>query len=43
MYAWACCRLTDHGWKIEQYVLSFTVPNDKAKSVVGLIAQDLAD
>ena len=36
-------RLTDDGWKIEQYVLSFTVPNDKAKSVVGLIAESSAD
>jgi len=36
-------RLTDDGWKIEQYVLSFTVPNDKAKSVVGLIAEGPAD
>ena len=25
-------------WKIEQYVLSFAVPNDKARAVVGLIA-----
>lgn len=36
-------RLTDDGWKIEQYVLSFTVPNDKAKGVVGLIAEGPAD
>lgn len=36
-------RLTEDGWKIEQYVLSFTVPNDKAKDVVGLIAADTAD
>lgn len=28
---------TDDGWKIEQYVLSFAVPNDKADSVVDLI------
>ena len=28
---------TEDGWKIEQYVLSFAVPNDKADSVVGLI------
>lgn len=27
-------RLTDDGWKIEQYVLSFAVPNDKAAAVV---------
>ncbi|WP_312598818.1 nuclear transport factor 2 family protein [Brevundimonas sp.] len=30
-------RLTDDGWKIEQYVLSFAVPNDKADAVVALI------
>lgn len=30
-------RLTDGGWKIEQYVLSFTVPNDKADAVVAAI------
>jgi hypothetical protein len=36
-------RLTDGGWKIEQYVLSFTVPNEKAKGVVGLIAEGPAD
>jgi hypothetical protein len=28
---------TDGGWKIQQYVLSFTVPNDTAKAVVGVI------
>lgn len=27
----------DDGWKIEQYVLSFTVPNDKARAVVATI------
>lgn len=27
-------RLTDDGWKIEQYVLSFAVPNDRADAVV---------
>jgi hypothetical protein len=27
-------RLTDDGWKIEQYVLSFTIPNDRARAVV---------
>ena len=27
-------RRTDDGWKIEQYVLSFTIPNDKARAVV---------
>lgn len=31
-------RLTDDGWKIEQYVLSFAVPNDKAGAVVAVIA-----
>lgn len=30
-------RLTPDGWKIEQYVLSFTVPNDKARAVVEAI------
>ncbi len=30
-------RLTDDGWKIEQYVLSIPVPNDKARAVVALI------
>lgn len=30
-------------WKIEQYVLSFTVPNDKAEAVVDLIAAGPAD
>lgn len=30
-------RLTDDGWKIEQYVLSIPVPNDKARAVVTLI------
>ena len=30
-------RLTDGGWKIEQYVLSFAVPNDKADAVVAVI------
>ena len=33
-------RLTDEGWKIEQYVLSFAVPNDKARAVVGVIKAD---
>lgn len=33
-------RLTDDGWKIEQYVLSIPVPNDKAREVVALIAAD---
>lgn len=30
-------RLTDDGWKIEQYVLSFAVPNEKAREVVAVI------
>jgi hypothetical protein len=30
-------RLTDEGWKIEQYVLSFAVPNDVARDVVAVI------
>lgn len=31
-------RLTDGGWKIEQYVLSFAVPNETAGPVVRVIA-----
>ncbi len=30
-------RLTADGWKIEQYVLSFAVPNDRARQVVEVI------
>ena len=30
-------RLTDDGWKVEQYVLSFAVPNDDAEAVVDVI------
>lgn len=30
-------RLTDDGWKIEQYVLSFAIPNDSAAAVVAVI------
>lgn len=30
-------RLTPDGWKIEQYVLSFPVPNDKAAAVIAVI------
>lgn len=30
-------RLTDDGWKIEQYVLSFTIPNAAARDVVALL------
>ncbi len=33
-------RLTDDGWRIEQYVLSIPVPNDRARAVVGLIRGD---
>jgi len=36
--------LRDHGkWQIAQYSYSFTVPNDKAKAVVGLILAPEAD
>lgn len=30
-------RLTPEGWKIEQYVLSIPIPNDKADTIVDLI------
>lgn len=30
-------RLTRDGWKIEQYVLSFTIPNDRARAVVEVV------
>lgn len=33
-------RLTDQGWKIEQYVLSFAVPNERAAAVVEVIKGD---
>ena len=33
-------RRTDDGWKIEQYVLSFAVPNDRARAVVDAIKAD---
>ena len=33
-------RKTRTGWKIEQYVLSFTVPNDRARAVVETITAD---
>jgi len=36
-------RLTDDGWKIEQYVLSFAVPNDRASAVVDAIRGDAAE
>ena len=32
--------LTDDGWKIEQYVLSFTVPTDRADDVVAAIKSE---
>jgi hypothetical protein len=31
-------RLVDGQWKIEQYVLSFTIPNDASKAVVAAVA-----
>lgn len=33
-------RLTEDGWRIEQYVLSFAVPNDRARAVVEAIGRD---
>lgn len=33
-------RKTEDGWKIEQYVLSFTIPNDKARAVVEAVRAD---
>jgi uncharacterized protein (TIGR02246 family) len=33
-------RLTEGGWKIEQYVLSFAIPNDKASAVVAAVGGD---
>ena len=32
-------RLTDEGWKIEQYVLSFAIPNDRARRVVAVVRE----
>ena len=32
-------RLTDDGWKIEQYVLSLAVPNEAAAQVVSVISE----
>lgn len=32
-------RLTDDGWRIEQYVLSFPVPNDVAREVTARIRE----
>lgn len=31
-------RKTRSGWKIEQYVLSFAIPNDRARAVVEAVA-----
>lgn len=36
-------RLTDDGWKIEQYVLSFAIPNNQAEAVVQMIRTAGAD
>lgn len=36
-------RLTADGWKIEQYVLSFSVPNDDADRVVAIVRGGDAD
>ena len=36
-------RRTENGWKIQQYVLSFAVPNDKAPAVVDLIRGGASD
>lgn len=36
-------RRTADGWKIEQYVLSFAVPNDRSDAVVAAIQGDAAD
>ncbi|WP_420478531.1 nuclear transport factor 2 family protein [Brevundimonas sp. FT23028] len=33
-------RKTGDGWKIEQYVLSFTIPNDRARAVVEAVRAD---
>jgi hypothetical protein len=35
-------RLTPDGWKIEQYVLSFAIPNDASRTVVAAIAAQTA-
>jgi len=35
-------RLTEGGWKIEQYVLSFAIPNDKADAVVAAVSAESA-
>jgi len=35
-------RLTDDGWKIEQYVLSFAIPNDRSDAVVAAVKGDPA-
>ena len=36
-------RKTETGWKIEQYVLSFAIPNDKADAVVAVVRGETAD
>ncbi|WP_292258535.1 nuclear transport factor 2 family protein [Brevundimonas sp.] len=36
-------RKTADGWKIEQYVLSFAVPNDRAEAVVAAVRNADAD
>jgi uncharacterized protein (TIGR02246 family) len=36
-------RRTEDGWKIEQYVLSFTVPNERASAVVAAIRGDAGE
>ncbi len=33
-------RRTDDGWKIEQYVLSFAIPNDRSDAVVEAVKGD---
>lgn len=33
-------RLTDDGWKIEQYVLSFAIPNNRSDAVVEAVKGD---
>jgi len=35
-------RLTDDGWRIEQYVLSFAIPNDRSDAVVAAVKGDPA-
>jgi len=33
-------RLTDQGWRLAQYSLTFLVPNERAKEVVGVIRSE---